>query len=267
MAGVERLSGIHELPGARIAERLGGAGLRVVPKEPDAHNKELAMRALYQKSQNSILLTIVATLGWASPSSADNVAVAPVGAYAEIDTRLSVSAVQILSAGTSEQKAKVIAEVRGNAKNYAPPVFYVLSKTLFDDGHRDEGAFWFYAGQLRGRFDANRCADASAGEAIAVFNEQFGTPINQYTFKDLRKLEALIIQVVQWDKTTPHEYDPHWINLSGMKAMTDSMSGKSPVTAASMSAPASQWAQIEERTRAEYLSGWKSVLAELKAGK
>jgi hypothetical protein len=33
-----------------------------------------------------------------------------------------------------------------------------------------------------------------------------------------------------------------------------------------MSAPQSQWAQIEEQTRAEYLADFKSALAELKTG-
>jgi hypothetical protein len=212
------------------------------------------------------LLAIGVTLCGTSPSGADNVAVARVGAYAEIDTRPIAATIQVLAAGTSEEKAKLIAAVKTDPQNYAPPTFYALSKALFDEGHKDEGAFWFYAGQLRGRFDANRCTDATAAQAIDAFNDMYGEPINQYMFKDLPKLEALIAKVVEWDRKTPHRYDPHWINLSGMKAMTDSMSGKSTATLASMSAPETQWAQIAEQTRAEYLAGFKSAVAELKTG-
>lgn len=222
------------------------------------------MHSFFTGRWYSILLVIAVTLCGASPSGAENVVVGRVGAYAQIDTRQIVATMQVLAAGTAEDQAKLIAAVRTDAQDYAPPTFYALSKALFDEGHKEEGAFWFYAGQLRGRFDANRCTDASAAQAIAALNDRYGEPINQYMFKDLPKLEALIAKVVEWDRKTPHHYDPHWINLSGMKAMTDSMSGKSTATLASMSAPQSQWAQIEEQTRAEYLAGFKSALAEFK---
>jgi hypothetical protein len=226
------------------------------------------MIAIHDKFIALALPVMVATVCWISPCVANDVAVRPIGVYAEIDIQLTSAAVQTLSTGSNAAKAKVIATVQENAKEYAPPAFYALSKALFDEGQKDEGAFWFYAGQLRGRFDANRCADASAREAIDVLNDEYGTPINQYMFQRPGKLAKLIDRVVDWDKKTPHNYDPRWINLHGMNAMTAAMSGKVPTNAAaSMSIPSSQWAEIEEQTRADYLSGFKEAMAQLKSQK
>jgi hypothetical protein len=76
---------------------------------------------------------------------------------------------------------------------------------------RDEAAFWFYAGQLRARFDANRCADACQTSGRCDESELW-SPINRHLFQDLDKAQELIAKVVDWDRRTPHAYDPHWIN-------------------------------------------------------
>lgn len=226
------------------------------------------MPAIHDKCIGLALTAMVATVGWIGPCSANDVAVHPMGVYAEIDIQRTSAALQTLASGSIADKTKVIATIERDAKDYAPPAFYALSKALFDEGRKDEGAFWFYAGQLRGRFDANRCADASARDAIDVLNDEYGTPINQYMFQRPRELAKLVDRVVEWDRKTPHNYDPRWINLHGMNAMTAAMSGKVPTNAAaSMSIPASQWAEIEEQTRADYVSGFKEAMAQLKSQK
>jgi len=148
-------------------------------------------------------------------------------------------------------------------QKYAPPVFYVLSNILFSDGRQDDAGFWFYAGQLRPRFDANRCADVSARQAVAALTEEFGTPINQYMFKDFAKVEALIPKVVEWDRKTPHEYDQRWINLHGMAAMLESLD---PATGKpnSLSLPRDQWDAIAEKTRVDYVEGLRQAGVMLK---
>jgi hypothetical protein len=130
---------------------------------------------------------------------------------------------------------------------------------LFDQGLRDEGAFWLYAGQLRARYDANRCADVSARQAVAVLTDRFGPPINLYMFKDLPKLEALIPKVVDWDRKTPHDYDHRWINLHGMNAIMESLDGTGKPKPLSL--PRAQWDAIAEKTRADFLAGFRQALA------
>lgn len=121
--------------------------------------------------------------------------------------------------------------------------------------------------QLRGRYDANRCADISARSGIGVLNMEFGGPINRYMFmqSDLSKIENLIPKVVEWDKVTAHNYDQRWINLHGMDAMITSLDGQTKEPTFSL--PEKDWESIAEKTRADYLSGFADALKDLQAAK
>ncbi|MCB0375557.1 MAG: hypothetical protein KDD04_06530, partial [Sinomicrobium sp.] len=156
-----------------------------------------------------------------------------------------------------------ISEIIQNAENYAPPVFYLMSFALFEDDQKDDAMFWFYAGQLRGRYDANRCADKSAGAAISELNAQFGPAINRYAFQNLDKLEEIVSKVLHWDRITPHNYDHRWINLHGMEAMVSLLEiqeGKTTTEDIVMSRPESEWEEIFRQTQETYLTGFKEAL-------
>lgn len=187
--------------------------------------------------------------------------VTPTGEYAQIDTRLVIETMRVLSTGSENEKKAVIAAIRAAPENYAPPVFYQLSNVLFEKGEQDDAAFWFYAGQLRARFDANRCADTSARDAVSVLNMQFGSPINEYMFKDIPKLKLLIPRVVEWDRKTPHNYDHRWINLHGMSAMMSGLGGSGSVKPV-LSLPEDQWNDIAEKTRKDYLEGFQQAMTD-----
>jgi hypothetical protein len=180
---------------------------------------------------------------------------------AQIDTRLANETIEALISGDAEVKQRTIAQIKDHSENFAPPVFYVLSAVLFELGDKDEAAFWFYAGQLRARFDANRCADLSARQAITILNERFRPAINRHAFQDIPKLKALIPRVVEWDRRTPHLYDHRWINLHGMNAIVRTQGKKSAATV--FSAPREEWQRIAEKTREDYLSGFEEAMARL----
>lgn len=187
------------------------------------------------------------------------------GETAEIDVSLANETVKILTKGSSSEKEAKIKEIQAAPEKYAPPVLYVLSATLFQQGKKDEAAFWFYAGQVRARFDSNRCADVSAREAVAVLNQQYGPSINKYAFQNVDKLEALIPRVIEWDRKTPHKYDHHWINLHGMGAVLEALGANDAKGKPSpLNLPEEQWDKIAEKTRADYLEGFREVLAEMK---
>lgn len=198
-------------------------------------------------------------------AEAETSTVVPKGEYAQIDIRLADETMQILARGTVEEKQEAIERIKASPDRYAPPVFYLLSSVLFEDGKEEEGAFWFYAGQLRARFDANRCADISAREAVAVLNAEYGSPINQFMFERLAKLEELVPQVVEWDRKTLHNYDHRWINLHGMDAMMSGLDVDNPgEKPAALSLPKEQWIEIEEKTRVEYLAGFREAMDQMK---
>jgi hypothetical protein len=207
----------------------------------------------------------IACLGGPRSSLAETITVPRTGEYAKVDVRLLNETIQTLTNGSAAEKAKVIAAIKETPAIYAPPVFYALSEALFQRGEKDWAAFWFYAGQLRARYDANRCADVSARQAVAVLNQRYGPPINKYTFANLDMLEGLIPRVLEWDKHVPHKYDHRWINLHGMGAIITGMEGDDKKSALSL--PDAQWPAIKEKTSDDYLRGFQEAMAEMKKRK
>jgi hypothetical protein len=211
------------------------------------------------------LAVVVALSGVAVPVAlAEDVIVEPKGEYAKIDVKALNETVKTLRDGTAEEKEQAAKSVQESPEKYAPPAFYALSRVLFDAGKKDDAAFWFYAGQLRARFDANRCADVSAREAVSVLNMEYGPTINKYAVQDVAKLENLIPRVVEWDKKTDHKYDHRWINLHGMQAMIQGLGADGGKEPPKMSLPKEDWEKIAETTRTAYLDGFKKAIAELK---
>lgn len=187
------------------------------------------------------------------------------GTHARIDTRLANEAIHVLVKGTPAQKKALFQTIKAHPEIYAPPVFYVLSHALFQEGQKEEGAFWFYAGQLRARYDANRSADPSAKQAVSVLNQSYGFLINQYAHQNIPKLERLISAVVEWDRQTPYRYDHRWITLHGLHAVLAGLGGKNAaITAEAPSLPEDQWPAIAEQTRVEYLNKFAQLTARMK---
>lgn len=181
------------------------------------------------------------------------VEVKPSGIYKTIDVQLQNDTIKSLQKAKGKALEESIKKITNAPENYAPPVLYFLSSILFHGGKKDEAMFWFYAGQLRGRIDANICADKSAAGAIDALNAKFGPQINQYAFKDIPKLTNTVEKVVVWEEKTACNYDRRWINLEGMNAFSgDSNSA--------LSAPKEQWDAIRKKTRDDYRSSFYEAL-------
>ena len=186
----------------------------------------------------------------------------PQGVYAHIDTRQTQEMLQTLAQGTAVQQQAALERVRAAPERFQPPVLYAMSQVLFKANLYHEAAFWFYAGQLRARFDVNRSTDPTTRQAVDALNQTYGAPVNRYLFQDLDRALDLIANVVAWDRKTPYDYDPHWINLHGMQAVQAARDPQSAGarTAASLSQPPSEWAAIAERTRAKYFKSFQDAI-------
>ena len=208
-------------------------------------------------------LGLLFVVGLSTGTEAQDVAAVPRGIFFEIETRLAAETMHILAGGRPAEKARAIDALLASPETFAPPVRYLLSHVLFGSGDRDEAAFWFYAGQLRARVDANRCADISARQAVSVLNDEYGPRIDQYTSKDIPKLKALIPRVVEWDTHTPRNHDHRWITLHGMEAIRSAREAPRPDSIVSL--PADQREPIADKTRNDYLAGFLEAFAQLKA--
>jgi hypothetical protein len=191
-----------------------------------------------------------------SAAYSKDIEVKPSAIYKNIDVQLMNDTVKSLQKARGKSRDELIKKISDSPENYAPPVFYLLSSAFFREDKKDEAMFWFYAGQLRGRIDANICADKSAGSAIDVLNEKFGPEINQYAFKDIPKLTNTVERVLAWEEKTGCNYDRRWINLEGMNVFSGDSS--SP-----LSAPKEQWEAIRKKTRDDYRSSFYEALKTL----
>ena len=175
----------------------------------------------------------------------NRIPVTPTGEYAAIE--VSDQHVALAALADPRSRGEAVARVLAAPEEHSPPVLMAMAAVIFADGHRETGAFWFYAAQLRARIDANRCTDPTAAAACGVLTETYGPPVNRWAFHEPGLLPGLIDRVAQWDAATASVYDPRWIALHGMGAFTG--------TDTALTRPAAQWPSIAAETRREFVEG------------
>jgi hypothetical protein len=156
---------------------------------------------------------------------------------------------------TPQEKENAIREVEAHPEMYSPLALYETASLLFEADRKDEAAFWFYAAQLRARFDMNRAGESSADFLMGFITQGLGEEINPYAFQDLDKLEKLIQKVVKWDRETPHKYDYRWVYF-----------GDKTSSQASPAHSQEHLDEIAEKTRSNYLKEFQEVLKIKKGG-
>ncbi|MEO1641905.1 MAG: hypothetical protein AAFR74_01110 [Pseudomonadota bacterium] len=158
-------------------------------------------------------------------------------------------------------QTEAINTIAAAPQEYPPYFFYMMSDALFDQNKKDEAAFWFYAGQLRSRYDANRCGNQLQGRnTVDMLNQEYGTPINQYTFKDVDNLSLIVERVIAFEKQTPHDYDPKWVFFTPVEgALMPVDPDITPNTAKCL--PQKDWPAMNARTVREYQEGFEQALA------
>lgn len=186
---------------------------------------------------------------------------APKGDYASIDTK-PLAVMEKLNKTTAHESDSLIQQIEQHSENYPPPVFFSLANLLYRQGNGDDAIFWYNAGKLRGDFDADRCADISAKDAVQVMVMSMPIALRKSQFNDLDKLQTIIEKVIKWDKDTPYDYDYRWINLHGMDAMGSSLGDASGKP---MTVPRETWDNLALKNRDQYQKGLDDVLAKKRA--
>jgi len=177
------------------------------------------------------------------------------GVFKEIDVKDQNSAISVLFTGDEKMKSTMRDLFFQDQNKWNPPVVYAISKVLFEQGYKDDAAMWFYIGQLRARIDANLCQDETARGAVAILNDKFGSTINKHALKDIKKLETIVKDAVEFVRTYEPTYDQRWINLHGMWAINGIEEGKA------LSYPKEEWAAIKKKTIDDYYADFvKHVL-------
>lgn len=177
----------------------------------------------------------------------------PEGIYKTIDVEKHNKIISILNGKNTKSRQEAVDSILKNPNIYIPPVLYALSKELFNQGKKDEAAFWFYTAQLRARYDANLCLDETAKGGLSILNDSYGPEINKYAFKNIDKLKGIVTNVVTFVKNNDENYDHRWINLHGMDAIMNKKTEE-------LSQPQDKWHEIKAKTIDDYYTGFTNYL-------
>ena len=86
-----------------------------------------------------------------------------------------------------------------------PLEIFTPAAVLFMNGKRDDAVFWFYAAQLRTRYQLlfeQEDRQALLGRMLGTV----GPPINNYAYQDVDKLHSILDRVFEWDERTPNPW-------------------------------------------------------------
>jgi len=86
-----------------------------------------------------------------------------------------------------------------------PMELFSVAPPLFHHGQKDEAVFWFYAAQLRTRYQLV-FEQGDRGQLFQIMLMSIGPLINSYAFQDVSKLDRTLDRVLEWDRTTPNPY-------------------------------------------------------------
>ncbi len=186
--------------------------------------------------------------------------VQPKGEYAKIDTSSIFRDMKVFAGHDAAEKDALVNKIRDHPGDYAPPVYMLMARRLYETGDAENAYFWFSFGRLRGQYDAARCADLSARDGIDVMVMNLDPELRRFPAK--MKPDDIVPfarRVVKLDSDTPYNYDHRWLNLHGLGVFIGGQR--------EFSLPQSQWPDLLKKGREEYLKGAEDMAAQLKSPK
>lgn len=97
-------------------------------------------------------------------------------------------------------------EIVNNPDTLKEPLqLFSPAAVLFQHGKKDEAVFWFYAAQLRVRYQL-AFEKGDRGQLLSVMLMTVGPLINNYAFQDVSNLKRILDRVLEWDKKTPNPF-------------------------------------------------------------
>ena len=96
-------------------------------------------------------------------------------------------------------------EVLANPEQlHEPLMLFSPAVVLYQHGDREDGVFWFYAAQLRTRYQLV-FEGGDRGQLMAVMM-MAAAGINNYAFQDVARFNRTLDRVLEWDRKTPNPY-------------------------------------------------------------
>jgi hypothetical protein len=82
-----------------------------------------------------------------------------------------------------------------------PIEMFTPTLALFQSGQKQEALFWFYAAQLRTRYQLV-FEQGDRGQLLQIMLSTVGSPINNYGLSDTQNMQRTLDRVLEWDAKT-----------------------------------------------------------------
>lgn len=145
------------------------------------------------------------------------------------------------------------AAIEAEPQAYPPYLYAALSQALLDGGERQEASFWYYASQLRARYDANRCNLSPSAERHArLLGDIYGKDIARDAIEQPARMAETVSDVLRFDEDTPNTYDPRWVYYLPLERDDVERPPNEVPPLAANCQPEDRWPLIKDATRMAY---------------
>jgi hypothetical protein len=86
-----------------------------------------------------------------------------------------------------------------------PVAMFIPAYTLFRNGRKEDALFWYYAAQLRARYQIV-FENGDRAQVMAAMMMTIGESISQFALLDFRNAQRTIDRVLAWDQSTPNAW-------------------------------------------------------------
>jgi len=183
-----------------------------------------------------------------------NIAVKPTGVYAGIDidgqNRMMQQLYDIKTRNAS------IDTIFNNITHYNPPVLYLFSQALYLNGEKEPAVQWYLYAQLNAMYDAARCADNSAKQAVDILEERIRPTLEDYMKQNKPMVTESAQKSIELYKRLQSNYDIRWINLHGLGAFDGFFGEETPKKTPQLTVDKLLWPGIEKNVLKEFAERW-----------
>ena len=202
-----------------------------------------------------MILAVLVQLAFAlNAQEVKTIEVKPVGVYAEIDVAGQNRMItQLYDLNT---RNATIDTIFNNITHYNPPVIYLFSQALFMNGEKEPALQWYMYAQLNAMYDAARCADNSAKQAVEILEERYRPTLDEYIKQNQTLVTETAGKVMSLFMGVQTEYDIRWINLHGLGAFAGVFGEELPKETPKLTVDKLLWPGIQKNTLKEFADKW-----------
>ena len=176
--------------------------------------------------------------------------VKPVGIYAEIDIEGQNRMMKQLY--DPQTRNASVDTIFNNITHYNPPVIYLFSEALFLNGEKESAIQWYLYAQLNAMYDAARCADNSAKQAVIILEERFRPTLDEYMKNNKAKVTKSAEKAIDLFKKVQSDYDIRWINLHGINSFEGAFGEELPKETPKLTEDKVLWPSMKAKALKEF---------------